>query len=60
MTAVTITTEETLQICARELRAMTEHGTHDNGTRETLTRGYFRLLRRLRERAVSFYTTGGR
>ena len=60
MTALTTTTEDTFQIRAREPRAMIEHSTRDNGTRETLTRGHFRSLRRLHGRAVSFYTTRGR
>ena len=60
MTAPTMTTEDILQIRARDPRAMIEPRTRDSGTRETLTRGYFRPQRRLHERAVSFYTTRGR
>ena len=60
MTALTVTTEDILLIRARELRAMIEDPTCGTGTREVLTRGYFRLLRRLHERGVSFYATGGR
>ena len=60
MTAVTTTTEDTLQIRAREPRAMIEHRTRDNGTRETLTRGHFAHLRRLHGWAVRYYTTRGR
>lgn len=60
MTALTTTTEDTLQIGAREPHAMIEHSIRDNRTRETPTRGYLRPLRRLHERAVSFDTNRGR
>jgi hypothetical protein len=58
MTALTVTMMDL--ISAREPRAMMSPPPCDTGTRETLTRGYFRLLRRLHERGVSFYATGRR
>lgn len=56
MTALTATKEDTLLIRVRELRAMIEDPAGDNATREDLARGYFRLLRRLNELGVNFYT----
>jgi hypothetical protein len=60
MTALTVTTENTLPIRTREPRAMIEDPTRGTVTRELLTRGYFRLVRRLHEGGVGFYATGGR
>ena len=60
MTALTVTPEDTLLIRAREPRAMIEDPTCPTGTCEVLTRGCFRLVRRLHERGVSCYATGGR
>jgi hypothetical protein len=60
MIALTVTTEDTLLIRAREPHTMVKDPTCGTGTREVLTRGYVRLLRRLHERGVSFYATGGR
>ncbi len=60
MTALTVTTQDTLLIRAREPHAMIEDPTRATGTREVPTRGYFPHLRRLHERGVSFEATGGR
>ena len=58
MTVLTVTMEDTLLIRARELRTMIEDPTScDDGTRQVLTRGYFRLLRRPGERGINFYAT---
>lgn len=56
MTALAVTMEDALVIRARELPTMIEDPTC-NGTRQVLTRGYFRLLRRRRDRGVNFYAT---
>ena len=55
MAALTETTEDTLLVRVRELRTMIEDPAADNASRQDLTRGYFRLLRRLHERGVNFY-----
>jgi hypothetical protein len=49
---LTATMEDTLLIRARELRAMIEDPACDNRTRQQLARGYFRLVRSLRERGI--------
>jgi hypothetical protein len=49
---LTATMEDTLLIRARELRAMIEDPARDNRTRQQLARGYFRLVRSLRERGI--------
>ena len=58
MSALTVSMEDTLLIRARELRAMIEDPACENTARAGLTRGYFQLLRRLRERGVNFYEEG--
>ena len=55
MTTLTATLEDPLLIRVRELRTMIEDPAADNASRPDLTRGYFRLLRRLKERGVNFY-----
>ena len=55
MTTLTATLEDPLLIRVRELRTMIEDPAADNASRQDLTRGYFRLLRRLKERGVNFY-----